>query len=868
MTASDADTPQQTSGATAVGPNRIGGTRGLSGIRVLELGEMVSAPYAAKLLADHGADVIKVEPPGGDPARHRGPYSPESRFTKTDELFTSASQDRRAVDDPDASGLYLALNGNKRSVVIGVGDDDRKRLADLVAAADIVITNLDRARLAELGLDLDELLQERPELVVCAITPFGLTGPYADYRAEELTVAHGGGWAYQCPGGVDDPELPPLKVFGHQSGFHAGTAAATAALAAYDRSERTGRGDLIDFSSMAHVAGMLEAALIATSYMGEEPSRLGSRLLNPWMILQASPEDRLFDDWAETTDDDDLIFVVTVEQDQWERLVEFMGRPDWATGGLFDTFDQRLENDDLLRVYLGEWAAAHQASQLWHGGQKNRICFAPVLTMAALERQEHLADRDFFIEVDHPTAGTVTHLAPPFRSSPSLRAPVRPAPLLDPVTTPIFGPRRPRSTPQSTVDPARPLDGVKVLDFSWVWAGPYCTFHLAALGAEVIKVESALRPGLGRRLPLHPPDVAPTLNTSAYFNQWDQGKSSCRLDLSKPEGQAIARALADRCDVVIENFATGVMERLGLGYHQLSATNPGLIMASISGYGSSGPLKEYMGYGPTTGPLSGLSSLTGYEGGPPQELGISVGDPAAGIATAFAICAALTTRRVSGEGCYIDTSLWEATASHAVEGWMAHAMGAEVPARMGNRDPMMAPHGAYRTGDRYFDAVDPPDGPDPGLWITIACADDDQWKALAAIIEPDLTGDERFATVAGRKKHEDELDRLLSVWVYGQDRWTLTGQLQAAGIAAFPSMSTVDLLDDAHLAERGYFERFNHYEVGRRVHTGIPWRSTVGPNGVTRPAPLLGQHTDTVLSELLGLTTDQIQDLRQRGITA
>ena len=690
--------------------------RNLDGIRVLEIGELVSAPYATRLLADLGAEVIKVEPPGGEPARRRGPFRNDQ------------------AGHPDASGLFLALNTGKRSVVLDADDEGRRHLAALVASADLVVTNLDPGRLAALGFDPDRALAQRPELVICSITPFGLTGPHAGYRAEDLTVSHAGGWAYQCPGDSDDPGEPPLKVYGHQTQFHAGIAAATVALAAYDRAAQTGCGDHIDFSAGAHITGLLEAALIAASYMDLDPNRLGSRLLQPWKIFPCGGDGG----HGDAGDPEELVFLVTVEQDQWERLVAFMGHPEWATSGLFDTVELRLENEDLLAIYLEEWTRQHSLADLWHGGQAHRICFAPVLTMAQMAEQDHLRQRGFLVDVDHPVAGTVTHLGPPLLSSPSLAQPPRPAPLLDADARPTFGPGRPRPRPAGGGgERRRPLEGVRVLDFSWVWAGPYATMHLAFLGADVIKIESASRPGLGRRLPLHPPDVEPSLNTSAYFNQWDQGKRSCQLDLGDPEAVELVKELVAHCDVVVENFATGVMDKLGLGWDVLSAINPGLIMASVSGYGSEGPLRHYMGYGPTTGPLSGLSSLTGFPGGPPRELGISIGDPAAGIAAAFGVCAALVARRASGQGCYLDVALWEATASNAVEGWMAHALTGCQPERLGNRDPHMAPHGCYRIGDRLAPGDD---GPDPGLWLTIACADDDQWRALATLIDGDTAG--------------------------------------------------------------------------------------------------------------------------------
>ncbi|MEM7323672.1 MAG: CoA transferase [Actinomycetota bacterium] len=854
----------------------IGGTERLSGIRVLEIGEMVAAPYAAKLLADLGADVIKVEGPDGDPARRRGPFvttdpAPRAQLFTPGEAGGGSSTDRDEDAGPahDRSGLYLALNTGKRLSVVGDDTEGRTRLDALVADADIIITNYRQDQLAEIGFDPDRARADRPELVVCSITAFGRTGPYAGYRAEELTVSHGGGWAYQCPGASADVDEPPLKVFGHQTQFHAGMAAAMVCLAAYDRAERSGVGDHIDFSSMAHTAGMLEAALISASYLDEDPNRLGSRLLNPWKIFNCEPATGLFGDAATADRMEALIFLVTVEQDQWERLVALMDHPEWTKDGLFDTVELRLENEDLLVHYIEEWTRQHRVEDLWHRGQEQRVCFAPVLTMADMEGQDHLIRRGFFVDIDHPVAGTVKHLGPPFLSEPQLWEQPAPAPVLDATADPSFLPRRPRPAPAGPIAD-RPLEGVRVLDLSWVWAGPYCGMHLAYLGAEVIKVESAKRPGLGRRLPLHPPDVTPTLNTSAYFNQWDQGKLSVEIDLATVEGRDLVLDLVAESDVVIENFATGVLDKLGLGYTKLREVNPAIIMASISGYGSAGPLKDYMGYGPTTGPLSGLTSLTGYAGGPPRELGVSIGDPAAGITSAFAVTAALVARRISGQGCFIDTALWESTASNAVEGWMAHAMTGSQPARSGNRDPLMAPHGCYRTGHLFTEksgATGATDEPDPGLWVTIACTDDAQWRLLAAEMDSALVTDARFSDLAARKANEDELDRLVGEWVSGQDRWDLTERLQALGIAAFPSLSTQDLLVDPHLIERGFFVELRHHEVGVRKHTGMPWISATASNEVTRPAPLIGQHTGQVLGELLGFTDPQLAELRKRGIT-
>jgi len=762
---------------------------------------MVAAPYAAKLLADLGADVIKIEPKAGDRSRRCGPFPPNG------------------ADDPEQSGLFLGLNTNKRSLVLDLDDAKNKaRLQGLVATADIVFHDLTAAQSVAVGLDAQELLRRHPSLVVCALTPFGHTGPHAEWRGEEITAVHGGGWGYLIPGDAPDLSTPPLTVFGHPASCQAGMAGAFAALGSYYKAQSTRIGEFIDLSTTAHVASMLEASFIAWSYAGKTASRAEGRLLNPWGIYTCS---------------DGLIFLVTVEQDQWERLVEMMGNPEWATLAVFADNEGRAANRDLLNLYLNQWTQQHEVEALFHEGQSRRICFAPVFTMADLDRQQHLHDRGFFAHVEHSRAGSVTHMAAPFRMTPDAWALDSAAPLLNANPNATFTKSPPAPAP---AEPARvtsrPLEGIRVIDFSWVWAGPFCTMHLAHLGAEVIKIESSTRPGLGRRLPIHPPEVELSLNTCGYFNQWDQGKKSVELDLSQPGAIATALQLVSGADVVVDNYATGVMDRLGLSDDALRTANPNVILASVTGFGHTGPLASYMGYGPTTAPLSGMTSMTGHTGGRPEEAGISFGDPAAGLTAAFAIAASLVGRRRGGPATRIDVSLWEATAANAVELWMGHALGAPPTERMGSRSPWAAPHGLFRcVGDDE--------------WIAIACTDDSQWAAFASLL--DVSGDSRFLTIADRKANEDELEQLVASFTGDQERWKLATRLQAAGIAAYPSLSCPDLEQSEQLIARHFWEHFDHPEVGPRTQSGIPWRMTNSDNGVMHRAPLMGEHTNEFL---------------------
>ena len=800
--------------------------RGLDGVRVLELGTMVSAAYATKLIGDLGAEVTKVEEPDGDPARLRGPFP-------------------GGVVDPEKSGTFLALNTNKRGVTLDFGQDS-EALRKLVAETDILIQNYPPRQMAQRGIDYATFRQLNPRLVMCSITPFGLTGPHKDYSAYEITTAHGGGWAWLSPGASERPDLPPLKAAGHQADLQAGLTAAMVSMAAYAKVLETGQGEHIDLSVQEYVASFLEQNFVYYSYMGQVASRLGQRLIAPWGMFECQ---------------DGLIFVVTVEQDQWLRLVELMGDPEWASWEIFQDPFMRAQNWDVLKPYIDEWMQGWKVEELFKAGQERRICFAPVYGMEQLPKQKQLQERDIFVEVTHPKAGTLTHLGPPYRFHNDWWQITRPAPLLGEHTQEVLSSpaatipskSQPTPNPQSPT-PSLPLAGIRVVDFSWAWAGPFCAMQLAHLGAEVIRIESHARPDLGRRVPIYPTGMEPSLNRSGYANQWHQGKKSTLLNLSKPEAIPIARALIKESDVVVENYATGVMERLGLGYEDLKQLNPGLIMASISGYGHTGPQKNYMGYGPAIVPLTGLSSVTGYPGGGPSEVGISYGDPNGGLNAAVAVAAAVIARKRTGQGQYIDVSLWESMAVLVFEGWMDYAMNTHQPERIGNRDPWMAPHNCFRcTGEDE--------------WVTIACGTDAEWQALCqAIGKSELANDGRFRTAADRKANEDALEDLLTAWTQERTKWDITAALQAVGVAAFPSMNSKDLADDPHLNARGFFSKLEHPEVGVRTHTGMPWRLTNAPNGVQTPAPLIGNDTDYVMQDLLGYSAEEIAKLKEAKI--
>lgn len=359
---------------------------------------MVSAAYAAKLMADLGADVIKVEPPlGGDPARRRGPYP-------------------GGTPHPEKSGLFLYLNTNKRGVTLDLADArGREVLRELTADADLLIHNFPPAEMTAAGMDFEGLAQHNPKLVMVSITPFGLTGPHRDYQATDLTLWNAGGVAYLNGGGPGSDDLPPLKAFGQQSEFQGGLNAAVTALAALFARLRDGRGQHVSISIQECIATILELTFEFWPYMGLVASRLGQKPIQPLDFLECR------DGW---------IFLCCVEEHQWQTWVDLMGNPDWARLELFENRLTRAQNWDALKLLLQEWVRDHRVEELYHAGQARRVPLAPVSTMADLLASDHLKARGFFAIVDHPYAGSMTCPGAPYRFSVTPWSIRRPAPTL------------------------------------------------------------------------------------------------------------------------------------------------------------------------------------------------------------------------------------------------------------------------------------------------------------------------------------------------------------------------------------------------------------------------------------------------------
>lgn len=800
---------------------------GIASIRVVECGGGVSAAYAAKLIADLGAEVVKVEPPDGDLTRRRGPFP---------------------GDPPDTrqSGLFIYLNTNKGGVTADLQTSEgRESLGRLLARADILIHNVPPSKRPRSGLDSEELCARYPGLIVTSISMFGDHGPRAGWSGYELTASNAGGWSFLSPGASPYPDLPPLKAFGAQCDHQAGAYAALTSLSAFRHKLHTGKGQAIDVSEHEAVAAMLEMNWMHWTYAGRETSRLGSRAVGPWFIGDCA---------------DGKIFVLSVEEEQWQRLVDLMGNPEWAKEDIFQDRVARGQNMDVLKVLMSDWLATWKVQDLYREAQARRIPFAPINTMRQIYESEHLRARKFFVAFDQPDVGRLNLPGAPSQYSTIQWSLRRPAPRIGEHTEVLSESSGPESdsSPQPLGGgggPDRPLAGVRVLDLSAVWAGPFCTQILANLGAEVIRVETETRTAcLSRLLPPFADDQ-PGPGRAGYFNQYNQGKRSILLDLQQEEAVALGHELVKHCDVVADNFSAGVMDTLGFSYERLRSIKADIIQISMSGYGQSGPFRKYLGYGPPASALSGLFGLTGYPGGEPSEIGISYPDPNAGLMGAFAVIAALVHRELTGEGQYIDQSQLEAVLPHMAEGLLEWDMRDREPVRDGNHDRLMAPHNAYKAAG------------DDDKWVSIAVGSEEEWRALCgAMGQPALATDGRFDSAAQRKRNESALDEIVTAWTRVRDRWEVAEILQRAGVAGFPSMSNKDLAEDRHLAERGYLVSLEHPVVGRRIHAGIPWKMSGTPCEVQRAAPLLGADTDEVFGALLGFSQQKIERLREAGI--
>ena len=796
----------------------------LHGIKVIELGTDVSAPYCAKLFADFGADVIKVEPgPAGDPARIWGPFPGD-------------------VPDPEKGGLFHFLNSNKRSVCLDLETPEgRQSLVDLIASADVLIENQTPAWKRARNLDWADLEESNPELVMISITPFGQTGPYADWKGYDLNAYHLTGASSRYCG---RPGEMPLEHGTFAADFFGAVAAAAWGLAATLGRENVGGGQQLDVSCAETIA----AAFVGGQNIGgfaqdgvfDKRTGVGMPLAAPASIMPCK---------------DGHVWMLTLEAGQWNGLREVMGDPEWMQLEMFQDMFSRGENADLIYSMLGEWTAEHGKMEIMDRCQAAGCPITAVFTVAEAAEHPHLRERGYIVELEHEKLGRYRTLGAPFKLSETPGGPSRAAPLLGEHNDEILA--RTSTKPRHSGGGAGgklPLEGVKVANFGWVWAGPVTGQTLGFLGADVLKVESYARVDMTRTLPPFAGGERDP-NRSLSNNACWAGNGSVSLNLKQPEALELARELIAECDVVVENFGPGVMERLGLGYSELKQVKEDVIMFSMPAAGLYGPLKDVRTYGLSLTSTTGLDSLVGYAEGDILPVENAFSDPYNGIFGAFAILTALAHRNRTGQGQQIDFSQQEAVMQMVGPAFSDYALNERVAGPLGNRHPlaMAAPHGVFpcRGDDR---------------WISLVARDESEWAGLvSAMGKPEWASAPEFARLEGRLEHIDALHEKIGAWTANFDDRELCATLQSAGVAAAPVLSVADLLDDPHYRARETFIEVDH-PLGYRetIYNAYVKMSRSVPR--VRPGPWIGQDNDRVFLDLLGLDEERYRALKDAQV--
>lgn len=401
-----------------------------------------------------------------------------------------------------------------------------------------------------------------------------------------------------------------------------------------------------------------------------------------------------------------------------------------------------------------------------------------------------------------------------------------------------------------------PLDGVRVVDLTMVWAGPFGTRMLGDYGAEVIKVESPRQWDLLRSLGLIPRTTPRWYNMAAYFNHNNRDKYALALDLADDRGREVLLELCKVSDVIVENFRSDVMDNLRLSYEDVRQVNPNIIYISMPGHGKTGPEKDYVAYGSNVEQLAGIVSISGYEGDEPMKTGFSYGDPMAGTALVGAVATALRQRRLTGEGMFLELAQRENLTMFVGEYLVDYSMNGQERPPLGNKHPFLAPHNRYPCG-----------GDD--RWVVISCEDDAQFAALCRVMQqPELATDDRFATNAARKSNEDILDALIGAWTSSRGHYEVTHVLQHAGVPAGAVLTIPELVTDPHLRSRGAWVQHTHPDAGTWEMEAPPWKLSRTPGHIRMPAPGFGQHNSYVLRDLLKLPEERIAELYAAGITA
>ena len=762
----------------------------LAHLRVLEIATEIAGPYAAKLFADAGADVVKVEPPAGDPMR---------RHTAGGAL---------AAGD---SALFAFLNTSKRSVV-GTADDPE--IMDLAAAADVVIVDAGVSPEA-----VRRLRGARGASVVVALTPFGLTGPSAGEPATEFTLQARCG----STGGRGLADRIPLAAGGRLGEWIAGAYAAVAGAAYARRAREHGAGELVDVSLLeSMVITMGGLGVVAAQIMGAGPGR---SLELPSIEATA----------------DGYVGYCTITGQQFQDFLVMIERPEWLGDADLASFAGRQRRREEFTAAVREWTGRHTTAEIIELASAMRIPVAPIGSPDTITAIDHFVQRGVFV----PNPAGFVQPRPPYRIHGGRLREFAAAPALGEHTGTVAWTAR--QAPAVTGTVAHPLADIRVMDFTAFWAGPAGSLVLGSLGADVVKVEGLKRPDGMRFAGAKPPTVDHWWETGSIFLAVNENKRDVTLELGTTEGDALARRLLGSCDVVMENFSPRVMTNLGMDWDTVAAANPDALMVRMPAFGLDGPWRDRVGFAQTMEQVSGMAWLTGEADGAPV-IPRGACDPIAGLHAAFATIVGLEHRRRTGSGALVEVTMVEAALNVAAQMVIEHSAYGRTLMRAGNRGPMAAPQGVYRSA-----------GDD--CWVAIAVTSDEQWAALCAAMGA------AGLLAGGRRGDADAIDAVIEAWTSQRSAREAAEGLQSLGIAASPVIPSAELLHDPQLQARGFFEELDHPYVGKTLWPGMPIVLGIpGHHWLRGVAPTLGQHNGEILGELLGLAAAELATLEAGGI--
>lgn len=774
------------------------------------------------LLGDLGADVVRVEPPEGSPARRAAPLTGKS----------------------SQSLQFLAFNRNKRSIV--VEREERSLLEALVASADFLFESWPGGLLEAYGLDFDTVRLINPGIVHVCVSPYGRDGPRAGIAADDLTIAAMGG-----PVSLQGtPDRAPLRLSVTQVWRHAGAEAAVGAMAAHARRLRTGKAQFVDLSAQCAMTWTMLNAMDAYAIQGADFERNGSE-----MGAGSSGIELLY-----TTADGYIIALPMsgVIQGCLAWMIEDGVADDSLHNVDWETYDANVRNPDAPSFNLRDGTALcqrffrrHTSEELYRFGLEHGVSLAPVNTLAELLALDHLEVRDYWRDVAVGEGVKVRGAgawAKPSNGALTLRSG---APALGEHSEDIRaelaagGSRKRMRVPVESTDGELPFAGLKVVDFAWVGVGPISTKFLADHGATVVRVESESRPDVLRgSVPAK--DGILGLNRSQFFGDFNTSKLSITLDMKHAEAREIARRLVAWADVFVESFAPGAIGRMGLGYEEVKKLNPGIVMVSTCLMGQTGPGRSLAGYGYHTAAIAGFYGVTGWPDRPPCGPWIAYTDTIAPRFVTTILAAALDHRRRTGEGCFVDLAQLEASLHFLGPELMDLQLNGRTVTRLGNRSPHAAPQGCYAcAGDDQ--------------WVAIGVDTDGQWRSLcSAIGHLELAKEPELATLDGRLAAHDRIDGAIAAWTRGRTPQSAMTALVEAGVPAGVVQRSRDLLNDGQYEHRGFYRYLDHPEMGHIPYAGHQYRISGYNNGPRGPAPLLGQHSFEVLSDMLGFSDDAI----------